>query len=179
MFTLIARGRDDDDVPGCCVLDDVVKVRIALDATQRQVDDVSIVVDRPFDAFGENSSRRFAVRRDPDGEDRDAGGHAGDADPVVQCRGDDAGDVSAMAVGIDVSASRPPTDIETFEDSAGKIGVVATDAGIHHRDGHATALGGGPHRRSGQVPAVECPLQRTQRVRFCNRYRLRHADREG
>jgi hypothetical protein len=139
-------------------------------AAEAEVDDLRAALDRGAQAQGEAEAvaRGVACRLLDARAQREhprAGCDAGDADPVVGARRDDAGDCGA----VQLADPRPvATDqVGARRDLPGEIGMIELHAAVDHGDAHVAA--GRAAVQLVETPGRRGGLQREQRIVVCER----------
>src|SRR5690606_39528486 len=171
---VVARGGDDDDLPGQGLVDGGLEVRVGfggVGGVLADVDDLRLGLDGVADALGEGAGVAVAVGVVLlDGDDGCLGGGAREAGLVGGPGGDDAGDLGAVADGVGGAVLLAAVDgvaVVVLEalgqevaaalgvDRALELRVAGVDAGVDDGDAHALALGLGPQRV--ELDALEGP----------------------
>ena len=161
-FPVVAAGGEHDVALAIGVLDRLLDSG-RLPPTETQVDDPGAVIGSPDDPLGDVGGDPPAARVEhADRQDLDVGSCAGDADAVVDVRGDHSGNVRAVTVGVDAAVATRLHVVDAGEHRTGELLVVGLHSGVDHCDLHALTAGHGPRLLEGDL--VERPLLRAQRV---------------
>src|SRR5690606_5365665 len=171
---VVARGGDDDDLPGQGLVDGGLEVRVGfggVGGVLADVDDLRLGLDGVADALGEGAGVAVAVGVVLlDGDDGRLGGEAHEAGLAGGPGGDDAGDLGAVADGVGGAVLLAAVDgiaVVVLEalgqevaaalgvDRALELRVAGVDAGVDDGDAHTLALGLGPQRV--ELDALEGP----------------------